>query len=36
MIGKALRSVNWAFGMRSTKGAYFEIDARARVATQRP
>jgi hypothetical protein len=29
MIGKQLRSVNWAFGMRSTKGAYFEIDALA-------
>jgi hypothetical protein len=29
MIGKALRSVNWAFGMRSTKGVYFEIDALA-------
>jgi hypothetical protein len=26
-IGKALRSVNWGFMMRSTKGAYVEVDS---------
>jgi hypothetical protein len=26
-IGRRLRSVNWAFGMKSTKGAYIELDS---------